>query len=140
MDDIKKDLKVRDKILEKSTGLVFYSLTPPKIITDESQVKVIANSQIERLQGVSVDGLLLYDIQDESSRSDKERTFAFIPTISPEYYSKHYLSSLNVPKIIYKSIGNLTQSQFTNWLSTNQDLEHVVIVGASSRKIGRAHV
>lgn len=134
MDDIKKDLKIRDKILEKSTGLVFYSLTPPKIITDEAQVRVIANSQIERLQGVSVDGLLLYDIQDESSRTDKERTFAFIPTISPEYYSKHYLSSLNVPKITYKSIGNLTKSQFTNWLFTNQDLEHVVLVGASSRK------
>lgn len=125
---------LQDKILEKSTGLVFYSLTPPKITTEAERLKVIANKQIERLQGISVDGLLLYDIQDETSRTDKERTFAFVPTIAPEYYSKHYLASLNLPKIIYKSIGNLTKTQFTDWLSANQDLQHTVFVGASSHQ------
>lgn len=125
---------LQDKILGKSTGLVFYSLTPPKITTEAERVKVIASKQIERLQGIPIDGLLLYDIQDETSRTDKERTFAFVPTIAPEYYSKQFLFSLNVSKIIYKSIGNLTKTQFTDWLFANQDLQYAVFVGASSHQ------
>lgn len=125
---------LQEKIAGKSTGLVFYSLTPPKITTDPERVKTIADKQIERLLGVPVDGLLLYDIQDETSRTDKERTFAFTQTIAPEHYSRNYLAALPVPKIIYKSIGNLTKAQFTDWLVANQDLQYAVFVGASSHQ------
>lgn len=125
---------LQNKLLEKKTGLVFYSLTPPKITTESSRVKVIADKQIERLQGIPIDGLLLYDIQDETSRTHLERTFAFVPTVTPEHYSRHYLATLNVPKIIYKSIANLTKAQFKDWLFANQDLEYAVFVGASSNQ------
>ncbi|TDH24667.1 5,10-methylenetetrahydrofolate reductase [Segetibacter sp. 3557_3] len=125
---------LRTKILKPETGLVFYSLTPPKITTDPERVKVIAAKQIERLQGLPIDGLLLYDIQDESTRTEKERTFAFTPTLTPEYYSKNLLTELGLPKIIYKSIGNLTKDQFAGWLQENADLEYVVFVGASSHQ------
>ena len=69
-----KQLMLRDKILNKETGLIFYSLTPPKINTDFEKVKEIAKKHVERLKDLSIDGLLLYDIQDESSRTEKERT------------------------------------------------------------------
>ncbi|MCU7549633.1 methylenetetrahydrofolate reductase [Chitinophagaceae bacterium LB-8] len=125
---------LRDKILKKESGIVFYSLTPPKVNTDLEKIKVIANKQIERLRSLNIDGLLLYDIQDESSRTDKERTFAFTPTIAPENYSRNYLTELKVPKIIYKSMANLTQGQFVDWLLSNQDIEYAVLVGASSQQ------
>ena len=125
---------LRDKILNKETGLIFYSLTPPKANTDLERVKAIAHKQIERLRGLSVDGLILYDIQDESTRTEKERTFAFSPTITPEHYANHYLTGLQVPKIIYKSIANLTQEQFVDWVRSNQNLEYAVFVGASSHQ------
>ncbi|HTE24589.1 methylenetetrahydrofolate reductase [Flavitalea sp.] len=125
---------LRDKILNKETGLIFYSLTPPKINTEFEKVKEIAKKQVDRLKDLSIDGLLLYDIQDESSRTEKERTFAFSPTITPEHYSREYLADLNAPKIIYKSIGNLTKDQFVDWAKSNQDLEFAVFVGASSNQ------
>jgi len=123
---------LHDTIHHSGKGLVFYSLTPPKITTDQDRVISIAHKQIERLKGIPLDGLLLYDIQDESARTDEERTYKFVPTISPEHYAKNHLAALSIPKIVYKSISNLTQKQFHDWLLANQSLEYAVFVGASS--------
>lgn len=125
---------LNSKLTEGASGLVFYSLTPPKITTDPERVIVIANNQMERLQHMPVDGLILYDIQDESTRTEKERTFSFIHTIAPEVYAQQYLGALKVPKIIYKSIANQTQEQFTSWLKENEAIDYAVFVGASSQQ------
>ena len=55
---------LRDKITDKKTGLLFYSLTPPKVTNDLEKIQRIANNQIERLKNTEIDGLILYDIQD----------------------------------------------------------------------------
>lgn len=125
---------LKEKIHQPGSNLVFYSLTPPKATTPPEQVKIIAGKQIERLQGLPIDGLLLYDIQDESTRTEKERTFAFQSTITPEEYCNTYLAPLQVPKVIYKSIGNLDKEQFTRWLRDNQHIGYAVFVGASSHQ------
>lgn len=125
---------LQHKIKSGKSGIVFYSLTPPKITTESEKVAVIAGGQIDRLKDLEIDGLIIYDIQDESLRTDKERPFSFIPTISPEIYSKDLLTTLPVPKIIYKSIANHTREMFADWLSRNTDLEATVFVGASSQQ------
>lgn len=122
------------KISKGEPGLVFYSLTPPKITTEADRVAIIARSQMERLKSMAIDGLILYDIQDESTRTEKERTFSFIHTIAPEVYAKQYLSGLQVPKIIYKSIANQTREEFAGWLDKNAGLDYAVFVGASSQQ------
>ncbi len=125
---------LREKILKKESGLIFYSLTPPKKTTDVEKIKIIADKQMERLRDYEIDGLLLYDIQDESERTDKERPFAFIPTLSPEFYADHYLNDLKIPKIIYKSIANMTREKFLEWIQSTGNMEYAVFVGASSHQ------
>lgn len=125
---------LKEKILNRQRGIVVYSLTPPKITTDPERIKTIAQNQAQRIKTTGVDGLILYDIQDEAQRTEKERTFSFIPTITPEVYGQDYLGDVGVPKIIYKSIANLTRQQFENWLLTNSAIEYSVFVGASSRQ------
>lgn len=125
---------LRDKITNKETGLLFYSLTPPKITNDLDKIIRIANNQIERVKNTDIDGLILYDIQDESERTDLERPFAFISTVKPEVYAKEFLQELKVPKIVYKSIANLTETDFAQWLNNNPELAYVVLVGASSQQ------
>lgn len=127
-------MTLKDKILNKDTGLVFYSFSPPKITTEEERILAIAERQKQWLSGLDLDGLILYDIQDESSRTNEERTYPFIPTIAPEIYSKRYLADINIPKIIYKSIANHRREQFADWLSHNKELEYAVFVGASSQQ------
>lgn len=123
---------LKSKIVQQENGLLFYSLTPPKVTTDPERIQDIAEKQVARLQGTPIDGLIVYDIQDESQRTDKERPFAFISTLSPEVYSKDYLGALPVPKIIYKSIANTSKEGFSNWLHSNTACEFAVFVGASS--------
>jgi hypothetical protein len=126
---------VKDRILKKESGLLFYGLTPPKIITSEEKIKIIAEKQIERLKGLNIDALVLYDIQDESSRTDFPRPFPFMPTLSPDYYSETYLDQLNIPKIIYKSVGKFTSDEFRCWVNQKQDLiECSVFVGNPSKQ------
>ncbi len=124
----------KDRILNRESGLIFYSFAPPKISTEETKVEAIASKQTEQLSKLDIDALILYDIQDESLRTNEERTFPYIPTIAPDDYSKKYLAELKIPRIVYKSIANHTKEMFHDWLHKNSDLESVVFVGASSQQ------
>lgn len=128
------DTALRDKILSGTTDLVFYSLTPPKVTTDPERIPVIAANQLARLKDSNIDGLILYDIQDESMRNENDRPFSFIHTIAPETYSRTYFKELAVPRIIYKSIAGKTKADFRQWLTDNKDVGYTVFVGASSSK------
>lgn len=122
-----------DRIVNKESGFLFYGLTPPKINTEEEKIEIIANKQIERLKGVDIDGLVLYDIQDESSRTNSPRPFPFMPTLAPDYYSDKYLKELDIPKIIYKSVGKYTKEDFKRWIENETDnIDCSVFVGTPS--------
>jgi hypothetical protein len=106
---------LKDKINNRESGLLFYGLTPPKNNVDPEKIQSIANKQIERLQGIDIDALILYDIQDESARTDVPRPFPYMSTLAPDQYEANYLQDLKVPKIIYKSVGKYPESVFRNW-------------------------
>ena len=93
---------LRNRLENRESGLLFYGLTPPKETTDNEKIKLIADRQIGRLIDIEIDGLILYDIQDESSRTNAPRPFPFMPTLAPDYYSNNFLRGLKIPKIIYK--------------------------------------
>lgn len=125
---------LKKQILEKKSGYLFYGLTPPKLKTATDRIKIIADKQIARLQNLDLDGLILYDIQDESSRTNIPRPFPFLSTLSPEYYSSEYLQKLKIPKIIYKSIGKQNPNEFKNWLLEQENqIDFSVFVGAPSK-------
>ncbi|TKG95134.1 5,10-methylenetetrahydrofolate reductase [Puteibacter caeruleilacunae] len=124
---------LKDRLAKKESGFLFYGLTPPKKNTDNEKIKVIAEKQIARINSVDIDGLVLYDIQDESSRTDRERPFPFMPTLAPDYYSENYLSELEVPKIIYKSVGKYSPSEFKGWIEKSDDANCSVFVGSPSK-------
>lgn len=111
---------------------MFYGLTPPKATTDESRVREIAAKQMSRVGSLDVDALILYDLQDESSRNSNPRPFPFSETLKPDVYSRNYLSDLQLPKIIYKSVGKYTPDEFASWVrSADNDLS--VFVGSPSK-------
>ncbi len=123
------------KIRDKESGIILYGITPPKINHTEDEIKDIAKRHIDRISKLNVDGLVLYDIQDESDRTDEKRPFPFIKTINPCEYSKKYLQELKTPRIIYRAVGNYTSEKFTKWLKeTKQSQVHSVFVGAASHE------
>lgn len=123
-----------DKIKNRESGIVLYGITPPKKGTDSEKIKDIASRQLQRLQALNIDGLILYDIQDEASRTSEERPFPFMETLDSYNYSKDYLSDLEVPKIIYRAVGKYCKDELTNFINTASPEEILtVFVGAASK-------
>ena len=125
---------LKDKILNKEPGILIYGITPPKKGTEQEKVKEISQKQMERIKDTDIDGLILYDIQDEEDRITEERPFPFLETIDPQIYSEKYLEDLEIPKIIYRCIGKYGETELSNWLKSDLDKDRFsVFVGASAK-------
>jgi len=125
---------LKDKIKNRESGIVLYGITPPKKGTDSEKLEGIAARQLERLQSLDIDGLVLYDIQDEASRTAEARPFPFMATLDPFEYSNEFLSDLNVPKIIYRAVGKYSEAELTQFMSDASATDNLtVFVGASSK-------
>lgn len=111
-----------------------YGLTPPKATTASERQREIAALQTARVNALGVDGLVLYDLQDESSRTALARPFPFIETIDPALYASDHLRDVTVPKIVYQSVSRRDAPTLRRALQTLQAGGHaVVLVGAPSK-------
>ncbi|BCJ44981.1 hypothetical protein GCM10010168_84450 [Actinoplanes ianthinogenes] len=120
-------------LAETRSGVLLFSITPPKRSTAEERIKEIAEVTLERIGGLDLDGLILYDIDDESDRNPDERPFPFLATLDPaEYYATH-LDAWSQPVIIYRCVGKYREDELATWMR-EADPERVlsVFVGASS--------
>ncbi|GAA3935874.1 5,10-methylenetetrahydrofolate reductase [Litoribacillus peritrichatus] len=123
-----------EKIKNRESGIVLYGITPPKKGTDQEKVEEISTKQIERLQSLNLDGLVLYDIQDEKSRTSEARPFPFMETLDAFSYSQAHLKGLNIPKIVYRAVGKYSETELTEFLETASPEEVLtVFVGAASK-------
>lgn len=124
-----------DKIRAKESGILLYGITPPKVGHTQEEITAIAKKHIERISPLHIDGLVLYDIQDESDRTDLKRPFPFIKTLNPCEYSKQYLQELGIPRVVYRAVGNYTKETLKAWLEeTTATQVHSVFVGAASHE------
>ena len=122
-----------NKIKNRESGIILYGITPPKKGTSPEKIEEIAARQLERLQSLKLDGLILYDIQDEKSRTTIERPFPFMETLDAFSYSQDYLKSLAVPKIIYRSVGKYSKTELSGFLKNASPYDVLtVFVGAAS--------
>ncbi len=122
---------MREKIVNKTFGILTYGITPPKATNSDEKIQQIANRQIERIRQLDIDALIIYDIQDESDRTEEERTFEFIKTVDPSHYANYYLKDLEVPKIVYRCVGNYPKKDFAEWMDSEVD-DYTVFVGTAS--------
>ncbi len=126
---------LKEKIAAHKPGILTYAITPPKLDHPAEKILEITRKHIERIKPLDIDGLIIYDIQDEMDRQMEERPFPYLETIDSATYSAEYLKELNVPKVVYRCVGKYTEEQLAGWLQS--DLEHdqfSVFVGASSGK------
>lgn len=118
------------KIKKRDSGILLYGITPPKSGTAPEKVEAIAAKTLERLYGLDIDALVVYDVQDESARTSEERPFPFASALDPFEFATTHLTALAVPKIIYRPAGKFTQEELTVWLQNLTDNKfHPVFVG-----------
>jgi hypothetical protein len=123
-----------EKLASRSAGICLYGFAPPKQATPSERLEAIVAQQLVRLGSLPVDGLIVYDIQDEAERVSVPRPFPFLPTLPPEVYAHDHLGSLAVPKIVYRCVNRETRDGFVRWLESENDGPRIsVLVGAPSR-------
>ncbi len=123
---------MKNKINNKEFGMLTYGITPPKAHHSHEKIQEIAARQIKRIEQLNVDALVIYDIQDESDRTDEKRIFDFIETVDPSIYANEYLKVLKMPKIVYRCVGNYDKKDFVRWLNSGED-QYSVFVGTASK-------
>jgi hypothetical protein len=121
-------------IAAHSGEFLLFAVTPPKLTTTSEEAAEIGRVTLERLRSLTIDGLVLYDIDDEGDRNPVERPFPFLPTMDPADYLADDLAELEVPAIVYRAVGKYREESFRSWLeSQDPSRAMAVFVGASSR-------
>lgn len=121
------------KVRNRESGILLYGITPPKSQTPPEKIAEIAERTLGYLTPLDIDALIVYDVQDEAARTSEERPFRFSSALNPLDYSKQYLHSLSVPKIIYRPASMYTRNELTVWLKDVSDHGfHPVFVGLPS--------
>src|SRR3954447_17787359 len=128
-------MDLRGRIVSGQGEFLLFALTPPRLSTTPEKAQEIADITCERLDPLGVDGLILYDIDDESDRNPEERPFPFLPTMDPADYLERHLTAWRAPVIVYRATAKYTEQHLRDWM-TSQDAaaRMAVFVGASSRE------
>ncbi len=128
-------LSLQEKIEDTNQGVYLIGTTPPKSGTDKAQLETIAQKLLGRLHEIEYDGVIIYDIQDESSRIAKPRPFPFKETVDPREYSQLLRSLSQLDVITYKSVAQRGEAEFSEWLNETRndfELKNLVLVGSPS--------
>ncbi|MFD2117859.1 methylenetetrahydrofolate reductase [Paenibacillus yanchengensis] len=124
-----------EKIKRKQAGILTYGMTPPKESNGAERIAEIATLQQERLANIPIDGLILYDVQEESERIEENRPFPFMRTVDPFEFSERYLDRLEIPKIVYRCVGKHTIPSLYSFITAKPgQSRYSVYVGPSSSK------
>ena len=124
-------MDLRARLLDAGQSVFLYGTTPPRAGSSPEQVFHAAERLGERLRGLPVDGVVVYDIQDESGRSAQPRPFPFVGTVDPRAYSSLLRERTGLSSITYKALGNLDEAGWRAWLveSAQADLRLISVVG-----------
>ncbi len=119
------------RLTDAGQPVFLYGTTPPRAGASAGQVFTAAEKLGERLRGLPVDGIVVYDIQDESGRTSQPRPFPFVATVDPRSYSSLLAQHTGLATITYKALGQLDEPQWRTWLeeSAHAGLRLVSIVG-----------
>ncbi|MFF2813815.1 methylenetetrahydrofolate reductase [Streptomyces sp. NPDC058000] len=125
---------LRSRVADADSGVLLFGITPPRLSNTPERIREITAATLARLESLDVDGLALYDIDDESDRNPVQRPFPYLPTIDPAVYHADYLGKWNRPVVVYRCVGKYSQTELRTWLRTaDADRLLGVFVGASSK-------
>jgi len=133
---VNNESELRARYNDNTRGVYFIGTTPPKSDTPIEQVDTIASKLLERVSDIDFDGLIVYDIQDENSRTQMPRPFPFKSTHDPRHYSALLNKKSSRPVITYKSVVQSNAEAFDQWATQawhEYGVRDIVLVGSPSK-------
>jgi hypothetical protein len=122
------------RLAARQPGVLTYGITPPKSSWPPERIADVARRQSDRIAGLPVDGLVVYDLQDESVRTSVERPFPWEEPLDPVDYAFDLLQDVALPKVVYRCVARLPEDRLRD--SLDRIRGHggaAVLVGAASR-------
>ncbi|MCW3095813.1 MAG: hypothetical protein JWL77_1431 [Chthonomonadaceae bacterium] len=104
------------KLLAPTQYVMLYGTTPPRSGSSDERILTAATKLAERVNRLVLDGLIVYDVQDESGRTGTPRPFPFLPALDPRLYARHLSDLTGQCVITYKSIGQMQEDEWRQWL------------------------
>lgn len=98
---------MRAQILERKPGILTYGITPPKRSYSPEKQAEVAARQLARISRLPIDALVVYDLQDESARTEATRPFPYLECVDPTEYAYTALAGLTIPKVVYRCVAPL---------------------------------
>src|SRR5262245_29401974 len=80
--------QLASKLGSRGEVVKLYGTTPPRSGSSPDLIMSAAEKLVARVRGLPLDGFVVYDLQDESSRIAAPRPFPFAPTVDSRGYSK----------------------------------------------------
>ncbi len=125
---------------ETKRFMLLYGTTPPRLGTTESDIASAAAKLAARIKTLPLDGIVVYDVQDESSRTVEPRPFPFLPTLDSRVYSKMLNDLAGVPVITYKCVAQIEREDWKTWLdqaAQTYGLSCLSLVGSPTAKVSK---
>lgn len=109
-------MELSSAIADSNRFLFLYGTTPPRADAAEDRIERASSRLRERVAELGLDGLVVYDVQDESDRTGEPRPFPFLPTLDSRVYSQLLQTTTGLPVICYKAVAHMDASDWEAWL------------------------
>lgn len=105
------------KLLARDGLVLLYGTTPPRLDTPRELIVDTAGKLADRVQRLPLDGIVVYDLQDENGRTHLPRPFTFAPKVDSRSYSVLLGEFTGRAAICYKCIGLMREPEWQEWLT-----------------------
>ncbi len=110
-------MSLASALANPSRPVFLFGSTPPKEGTTEEKGREACAKFAARSAVLATDGFIVYDIQDECSRTNLERPFPFRKTMDPSQYASYFPAVSGKECVVYKSVVEESPQHFDEWLS-----------------------
>lgn len=128
-------MNLQEKLCDPQQCVMLYGCTPPHQDSSSERIALLASQLAKRLEQLPLDGLLVYDVQDEHARTTEPRPFPFRPAIEARQYAALLQQRTGYQAVAYKCVVDMTEAGWRQWLHEtrhNYDLSCLTLVGSSS--------
>ena len=126
-----------NNLRDPSRPCFVFGTTPPREGTSKETAIKSCQKFLARSSVLAIDGYIVYDIQDEASRTTMERPFPFKKTLSSSWYGSVMTKFSGKACVVYKSVVEESIESFDMWLDeATSTYKHRAfnLVGAASSK------
>jgi hypothetical protein len=102
---------------DSSRPVFLFGSTPPREGTTEQQARDSCAKFAARSAVLATDGFIVYDIQDEGTRTTLERPFPFRKTMDPALYASFFPAVSGKQCVVYKCVVEESKEQYEQWLN-----------------------